>query len=372
MTLRQRFERAETLCFGLEEEVFLVDAESFELSHRAQQLVPRLSGNGTVKLELPASQIELVTPPRQAIPALIADLAAARARVSAQLGAGTLLLASGTHPFAAPEGPTNDGPHYERVAAEYGSIACRQLVCGMHVHVTLPGAARVLAVYNAARSYLPLLAALAANAPLHDGRDTGLASVRPLIAGMLPRQGIPPLLSSWDELAGALQWGARTGRLNGVSGWWWELRLHPELGTIEIRAPDTQTSLAEAAAVAAVAAALVLWLARRHDAGDLEPPVRSWRIAENRWSALRDGTAGTMFDLQDGRARATAELIGELIGELRAVAEEAGVERQLVAAERLLQANGAERQRRLLRETGDLQAVVAALTRCYQEDPDAG
>jgi carboxylate-amine ligase len=367
--LRDRFDRAAAPTFGLEEEVFLVHPASLDLLHEAAELARGVDASGAVKLELPACQLELVTQPHGALAASVAELGAARRRLAAALSGRAMLLASGTHPFAAAEGSVNAGEHYERVAGEYGLLARRQLVCGMHVHVALPGADRVLGVYNALRSHLPLIAALAANAPLHEGRDTGLASVRPVISGMLPRQGVPPAFASWKELAAELEWGRLAGRIERIAGWWWELRLHAGLGTIEVRVPDVQSRPDEAGAVAGVVAALVLWLAERHDAGDLEPPARSWRIAENRWSAARDGTHGTMFDLRSGSARATAELLAELLYELRRGARAAGAERQLADAERMLHANGAD-QRSLLRAGGDLRAVISELAAAYTEPED--
>ena len=369
--LRSLFEHADSPSFGLEEEVFLVDRETFDLDHSAAKLLAGLDLGEAVKLELPACQLEIVTAPHPTLAESVAELGVARSRLQTALGSGTAVLASGTHPFAAPEAPLNDGPHYERVAQEYGAIARRQLVCGMHVHVALPGSERVLPVYNALRGYLPLIAALAANAPMHEGRDSGLASVRPLIAGLLPRQGVPPRIESWEELADELAWGRATGRLEGIVGWWWELRLHARLGTIEIRVPDAQTCLDEAAAVAGLAAALVLWLAERHDASDLEPPARSWRIAENSWSAARDGTRGAMHDLRSGERREAGELLSELLAELQDAARSAGAEEELARAERMLDANGATRQRSILEATGDPATVVAHLAGCYVESDSA-
>src|SRR5207302_7619401 len=124
---------------------------------------------------------------------------------------------------------------YERTIREYGVRAQRQLVCALQVHVSVGDADGALAVYNAARSYLPLLAALAANAPFYEGHDTGLASVRPKLAELLPRQGVPPAIASWEAYAGALSWGAGTGAFPDPGMWWWELRPHPQFGTLEFR-----------------------------------------------------------------------------------------------------------------------------------------
>ncbi len=203
-------------------------------------------------------------------------------------------------------------------------------------------------MYNALRSYLPQLAALGANAPLRGGRDSGFASIRPLLSGLLPRQGVPPAYASWEQLAGDLQWGAATGALSGLLGWWWELRLHAELGTLEIRVPDAQSSLADAAALAAVSAALAVWLARRFDAGELEPLAPAWRIAENSWSAARHGVKGELVDLQSGRAVATRERLHRLFDELAPVAATIDARDGLERAYAMAESNGAEQQRRAL------------------------
>ena len=171
---------------------------------------------------------------------------------------------------------------------------------GLHVHVAVRGADRALAVHNALRSHLPDLAALAGNAPLHGGRDTGLASLRPKLCDLLPRQGVPPAWRSWEERADYERWGRRGGVFPGAGEPWYELRAHDELGTIELRVPDTQSTPEEAAGVLAFAAALVAWLAERYDAGETLPVHDHSRIAENRWRAMRHGLDGTLLDLDSG------------------------------------------------------------------------
>ena len=155
----------------------------------------------------------MTLPPVRTVPEAVAELAAARRALAARRGAvrrGS--AAAGVHPFAAPLGELNAGERYDLTAGEYGDIARRQLVCALQVHVAVGGADRALAVYNALRSYLPDVAALAANAPFHGGRDTGLASVRPKICEQLPRQGIPPAIACWEAFADALRLGRRVRR----------------------------------------------------------------------------------------------------------------------------------------------------------------
>src|SRR5207302_2169626 len=113
----------------------------------------------------------------------------------------------------------------------------------------------------------------------------------------------PPAIESWDGYLEALAWGAASGAFPDPATWWWELRLHPGFGTLEFRVPDAQSTVDDAAAIAAVAQTLVAWLGARHDAGEELTVDPAWRIEENRWSACRAGIEGEMADLQSGRRR---------------------------------------------------------------------
>jgi carboxylate-amine ligase len=339
--LTARFDAPAPLSVGVEEEVMLLDPRSLDLAPRAQAVLARLRGDPRYKRELPASQLEITGPPAASIDELAAALRESRAALAAAGDGLVRLAAAGVHPSAAVHGDLHGGGRLDRLAAEYGPVARLQLVCGLHVHVRLTGADRTLAVYNALRAYLPELAALAANAPIYAGRLTGLASVRPTIAATLPRQGIPPALASWGDYADELGWGLAAGRLGAVGEWWWELRPHPVLGTLEIRVADAQTTAGEAATVAAATAALAVWLGRRHDAGDLPPAPPEWRIRENRWSAARHGLDGTLADLETGRRQPTADRLHAVLEEI-APAFDADRHRQ--AAHALAERNGAIRQ----------------------------
>jgi carboxylate-amine ligase len=346
------FEPPAPCTVGLEDEVMVLDAETFDLAPRAPELVAA-ADDPRIRLELPAAQLELVTAPAASVGAAVSELTALRRDADALArDAGLRLAGAGVHPFAAPAGTLNDAPRYAALTAEYGPVARRQLVFGLHVHVCVRGAARSLAVYNALREHLPLVAALAANAPLHEGADSGLASVRPLISGLLPRQGVPPAFDSWEHVAATHRFGRASGAVRDPSSWWWELRLHPAWGTIEARVADAQTGLAETAAVAGLLHALAARLAARHDAGDLPDPAETWRIAENRWSACRHGLHGTMADVRTGAVRPTAELLADLVEELRPAGEELGCTAELRAAALLAGYGPADRLRAVAAERG--------------------
>jgi carboxylate-amine ligase len=351
--LRAAFAEPSPLTVGLEEELMLLDPATLDLAPRALTVLEGLAGDERFKAELPLGQLEIVTPPRATVGAAVALLAEARRELAAATAGVAALGAGGAHPFAPPEGPLNPAPRYARVREEYGWVARRQLVYALQVHVAVRPAERALGVYHGLRDHLPELAALAANAPFYGGEDTGLASVRPKLSELLPRQGVPPPFASWEELAAAFAWGAAAGSTpQPPQDWWWELRLHPTYGTLELRVPDAQATVADTAAVAAVVHALVHRLAARHDAGDLPPPTPTWRIEENRWSACRHGLGGSLADLETGRTRPTRERLAALLDDLADDANTVGCPGELAGARALVEANGAERLRAVGRERG--------------------
>ena len=172
----------------------------------------------------------------------------------------------------------------------------------MHLHIAVRGADRALAVYNALRERLPLIAAVAANAPLYDGADSGLASVRPLLGGLLPRQGVPPAFASWDEVAATHAWGQTSGRVPDAASWWWEARLHPQWGTIEVRVPDTQATVAESATIAAFVHNVVAELAARATRTTCQRRPRPG--GSPRTAGARAATASTLSSPTHARALA--------------------------------------------------------------------
>ncbi|HWT92136.1 MAG TPA: glutamate-cysteine ligase family protein, partial [Solirubrobacteraceae bacterium] len=196
--LRALFDAPSPMTIGVEEELMLLDPRTFDLAPRAAEALDALRGDARFTKELPAAQLEIVLPPTRTAGEATQLLREARAHLRATLNGDLALATAGVHPFTHPLGVLNAGERYDRIAHQYGEVARAQLVFALQVHVKVSGADRALAVHNAIRGELPLVAALAANAPYLGGRDSGLASVRPQISGLLPRQGVPPVLPSWE------------------------------------------------------------------------------------------------------------------------------------------------------------------------------
>ena len=348
--LRALFDAPAPLTVGVEEELMLLDPRTLDLAPRAGEALAAVEGDARFKRELPAAQLEIVLPPLHTAREAADALRIARADLAARLDGGFALAAAGAHPFASPLGVLHGEGRYAAINAEYADVGRLQLCFALQVHVAVRGADRALAVYNALRSELPLIAALAANAPVYAGRDTGLASVRPKICDLLPRQGVPPAIASWEAHAAAL------GRLPDPSQWWWELRPHPLHGTLELRVPDAQATVADSAAVIAVAHATVAWLAERFDAGEPLAVRETWLIEEDRWAACRHGAAGPLRERVHG-----------LLDALEPVAERLGCASELAHARGMVEAGGAQRRRAAMAE-GGVRGVAAELAEAFLQD----
>ena len=351
--LRVAFDAAAlSLTVGAEEELMLVDRYTDHLLPAIGEALGQMDGDGRFHAEFRAAQIELVTRPYLSAADVGRELAVTRIELADAMADRARLVACGTHPTVRGFGPLTDGERYDAIAADNPWAARHMLTCGLHVHVALADADRALAVYNALRSYLPEFSALAANSPFHRSADTGAASTRQQMNRYLARCGVPPAFRDWSAYAEFAAWGRAGGSIPDPSYHWWDLRLHPGHGTLEIRVCDTQTELADAVALVGLAQTLVAWLAGRYDAGEHLTVHDTCRISESLWVGARTGARGTLLDLDTGEQEPVVSRVRKLLDQLAPVAAELGTERELARASLLARACGADRQREVVHERG--------------------
>jgi carboxylate-amine ligase len=346
------FEHDHAYTVGVEEELMLVDPRTLDLAPAIDEVLALVGTDGRYFRELRSAQIETVTPVCATAADACRELGHARGDLVRRLDHRYRLLASGTHPTSTRHGEITEAERYRQIADEYAWAATRSLVCGLHVHVAVAGADRALAVHNALRSYLPELAALSANSAYIEGTDTGMASVRPKLNEVYPRSGVPPAFRSWEELVRFVDWGRTGGLFPDPSHFWWDLRLHPVHGTIEMRVADAQTLVDDSTAFVAVVQALVAMLADRYDAGDPLPEHETYRITENAWRAHRYGVHGWIVDLDTGRRVPTRERLAEILDTVEPYAERFDGVEGVRSARTLLAGNGADRQRYVAEREG--------------------
>jgi glutamate---cysteine ligase / carboxylate-amine ligase len=311
--IEQHFGR--TLTVGVEEEVWILDADTLELVPAVETLIAAVDGRelpGLLKTELHASVVELATDVADSAEGAVARLAELRA-VAADAAArnGLSVAASGSYPTAVPaEQAIAESARYQDFVAYAGPSARRQGVSGLHVHIGMPDADACFRVMETILPWLPVVLALSANSPYLEGRDTGMLSIRAEILGILPRHGAPPPLRCYGEWERFVERMVATGLAGDHTSFWWDIRPNPRFGTLEIRAPDQATALERTAAFVHLLHDLCAWA--------LDAPPRPFEPAErgvydqNRWAASRFGPHGRLIHPDRDEAMTVADLLDEL------------------------------------------------------------
>ena len=357
-TRAHKFGAAAPFRVGVEEELFLVEPGSGAIARRADVVLaaPRRFGRGRIVGELCDGVVELATPVCASADEAAARLAGLRTDV---LGTGeAALLGAGLHP-AAPFGDVEHrgGAHYDAVGDDTRGLLRQSAYCGVHVHVGMPDPETAIAAFNGMRKWVPLLVALSANSPFWHGRDSGLAAARTVVCHSVPRTRLPRAFRDWDDYCETVAELVRVAEIDGPSSIWWDLRPHAQLGTLEVRVLDSQSSLRDLEGLVALVHCLVV-----HEAVTADPAAPAVEILdEATYRALRDGldarlsTGGPMRHVQD-LARTAIDLAS-------GYARDLGCLGSLRLLEELLDGgNGAIRQRRAF-AAGGMPAVLDLLRR---------
>ncbi len=356
---------------GVEEEAMLLDASDLTLAQMSDVLLARLSMELLEHTgpETHAAVLEMKTDIHTDAAGAVAQLAGLRERLSAELSAlGLRAACAGTYPLAATEEvKLSAGSRYRALADSMRSLARRAPTMALHVHVGVPDAEDAIRVFNGLRASVPLLLALSANSPFCEGRDGGFASERTTIFQTFPRTGIPRAFAGYTDFIRAVDGLIGSGAIPDPSFLWWDVRLQPALGTVEVRVMDAQLNVIDSAALVA----LVQSLARRElesatPASQPSPEV----LAENRFLAARDGLDARLIDPVRRELVPVRALLGELLSQCRPHATALGCSADLERVSRLATANGAQRQRKWVSAGGDLPSMVSALAEQFTTQPE--
>jgi glutamate---cysteine ligase / carboxylate-amine ligase len=333
---------------GIEEELLLVDGDTLQLDHSADRVI--------AAMELPferggheafLAEVEVRSDPQPSAAEATAQIAEGRAAIR---GAGGVPMAIGLHPDAAfGDVELVDTERYRRVEGEMRGLIKRTPECALHVHVAMPSPQDAVSGLMGLREALPLIGALGAASPFWFGMDSGLASSRSAVIRAYPGRGIPPPLRSWEEYLETLEGIALGGGPSDHTMVWWDARLQPRLGTVELRELDAQTGLEQTAGMAA----LVHAVARR---AVESPPAELAPAQALHWSsfrAVRDGLDAEL--LFRGRLQPAREAARELLDEL------AGSDDALTGVERILSEGGAPARQRATYAAGGMTALLESL-----------
>ncbi|TDT99461.1 MULTISPECIES: carboxylate-amine ligase [Azorhizobium] len=315
--------------FGIEEEFFVVDAETKAALRRMPSgffdaLRDRLGDSITV--ELLQSQLEMATAPTDRIGDALDELRDLRhiaGRVAAEHGLG--FIAAGTHPTASWDNVrATKANRYDGLMQDLQMLGERNMVCGLHVHVELPDPDLRVDVMRRITPYLPHFIALSTSSPFWGSRQTGLMGYRLAAYDELPRTGLPELFednAAYEEYVAALV-GARA--ISDSSYVWWAIRPSQKHPTLELRAPDACTRVEDAVALAALYRSLVRFLVRHPEHHRHIGAVDRAIANENKWRAQRYGIHGSFVDLAEQRAIQVRDALDQLIALVADDAEDLG------------------------------------------------
>ncbi|HEY9240560.1 MAG TPA: glutamate--cysteine ligase [Streptosporangiaceae bacterium] len=366
---------------GVEWELQLIDAASKLLRQDAREVISELRALGAVGArpkihdELMQSTVEVVTGVCSTVSEALADLATTIAQLQRITDMrGTMLACAGTHPVSdwrdAKMAPIQ---RYAELVEQMQWLARRIQTFGVHVHVGLRDGSKAIPIVNALAAYLPHFLALTASSPFWSGHDTGLASSRAIIFGELPTAGPPHLLADWSEFEEYMDTLLRAGTIRSIKEVWWDVRPHPDFGTVEIRMFDGVPTLHEVGMVAALSQSLVQLFDTQLDRGYRLPSQPSWIVRDNKWRATRYGLDAIVITDAAGATAPLRDELYELFRMLQPVAERLGCASELQVVNEVLERGASyERQRAVMAAGGPLTNVVDALVTEFAEDRFVG
>lgn len=351
---------------GVELELQIIDPETKNLVSGAPGIIARSEGDPHVKPELIESTIELSTD-------VCRDVAAVREELTERVGRlvticdelGYELASAGTHPFAEWAGQrVTSKERYSMLVERCQWPARRLMIFGLHVHVGVNSAEKAIAVVNALTTYLPHLLALSASSPFFNSLDTGLASSRVKVFESLPTAGLPYRLLNWAEFQRLMATLINAKAIESIREVWWDIRPHPDFGTVEVRICDGLATLDDVVAMTAMIQALVVWLGDLYDEGTYFPLQRHWVVRENKWRAARWALDAEIIVDEDGRLERLSESVEKLIETLHPVATRLGSQGELAGIKAMMAKTPSYRwQRQIYEASGGFKPVVDAMVK---------
>ena len=367
--LDHAFGKGDPYTLGVEEEYQLLDGQTFDLVQHIDTMLAAISGHeleARINSELMQSTIEITTPVCHTAGDVLRWLTTLRAYVTEIAQEKGLRVGSaGTHPFSLFERQRITAKdRYRALIDQMQYVARRELIFGMHVHVAVDDPEKAIQVVNGLLVQLAPLLALSASSPFWRGEATGLASSRQMVFSAFPRSGPPPRFRDYADYAEVVGQLERSGCIADYTHIWWDIRLHPRLGTIEVRICDGVTRVEDAAAIAAYCQALVKQLCERYESGEPIPSYHRILTSENKWLAARYGLEAPVMNLGSGRRNRIpiARQIRRTLTDLEPHARELGSERELEGIlEILARGSSADRQLRIFNANRDIVEVVSEI-----------
>jgi len=364
--LDHKFGSGDPYTLGVEEEYMLLDGETFDLVQHIDTVLAAVAGHeleDQIAAELMQSVLEIATPVCRTAGEVDGELRKLRGYVvSVAVQKGLRVGSAGTHPFSLFERQRITArDRYRNLVDQLQYVARRELIFGMHVHVAVDDAEKAIQVVNGLLPQLGPLLALSASSPFWRGEPTGLSSSRQMVFAAFPRSGPPPRFKDYNDYAEVVGQLEKTGCIADYTHIWWDIRLHPKWGTVEVRICDAVTRVEDAVALAAYCQALVKKLCDAYERGEEIPSYHRILTTENKWLSARYGLEAPLMDLARSRRNRipAAQLVRRTLKEIEPHARELGSERELEGIRDILaRGNGSDRQLRVFNANRDIVEVV--------------
>ncbi len=275
---------------GAELEARLQDSETFELRDYSSKIRQRFTKEYKEKIhqEFLECMVEFVTPVCQTSFGVISELKEQIAYINNTIkDEGLIVATSGSHSYKIDPLKYVDDKRYDAFAKEYGILLSRFHICGFHIHVGLSTSVEAIRAYNFSLEFLPIFLALSSNSPFFNGEDAKLLSYRAKIFEQLPRAGQPSYFENFTKMKSLYESMNRAGTINSPKDIWWDLRISPTFGTLEIRICDASNDFERLRLLVVLFQALSLY-AQNQELRKIPHQI----LLQNRWNALRHGLDG--------------------------------------------------------------------------------
>ena len=348
---------------GVEIELQIINPETKELASGSPQILEKAQGDPHIKQELFQSVIEINTD-------VCENIDQVRDELNLRVGilqkhasdCGFELAGASTHPFSSwkDQQPFPD-PRYQKLLDDIQYLARRMLTFGLHVHVGVNSPEKAIYINNSMISYLPVLFALTTSGPYWTGSYSGLASLRPKIFETLPNAGMPSYLHCWHEYRRIMMLLHKAESIKTIREIWWDVRPHPNFGTIEVRTCDVLPTIDETVALTALIQCIAARLSDLYDANEEMILLPYMIVKENRWRAIRRGIEAELIDMTGNKIPVRA-YVEDLLDKLSETASKLNCSHELEGIQKILK-NGtsSQRQRLVYQKTNSFPKVVESL-----------
>ena len=311
---------------GVELELQLIDQDSLLLASAAPSLLKNIPNHlsNSIKAEYLRSVVEISTGICSNLNEVKADLLSKYILVNELASQNNLYIAlSGTHPTSKwQDQKMTDNVRYSYITDQLQYVVKRLATFGMHVHIGVESGEKVINIFNEILKYIPMILALSANSPFWQGFATGLNSSRLKVMENLPRSGTPQYLKDWAEYKWLVNSLIDSTSIKSFKEIWWDVRPHPELGTLEIRICDCPTDFNKVLGLTALIQSLVVDISNKINKGIIKNNLFYLTfLKQNKWQAIRYGIKDNFIDFKDNKSINSIKFIKRVLDHLKPVSE---------------------------------------------------